>query len=103
MVGLGLLVPCGWVGQEDYCWPVAWSGYHVCNLWAQTRICVQPCRVLSSTDNGHVQDAIPLAWFKGEKTWQDPSRPMMDMRLWSDIKSAMSYMTQSLRLVVTAA
>ena len=55
-------------------------------------------------DNGHVQDAIPLAWFKGEKTWgRTPSRPMMDMRLWSDIKSAMSYMTLGLRLVVTAA
>lgn len=75
----------------------------MCNLWAQTLICVQPCRVRSSTDNGHIQDAIPLAWFKGEKTWgRTPSRPMMDMRLWSDIKSAMSYMTLRLRLVVTA-
>lgn len=78
----------------------------MCNLWAQTLIYVQPCRVLflSSMDSGHIQDALLLVWFKDEKMWtRTPGRPMMDMRLWSDIKSAMSYMTLRLRLVVSAA
>ena len=59
LLGHGGLVPPGPLWLDGARGLVLANSYDVCNSWAQTFICVQPCRVLflSSMNTGHIQDA----------------------------------------------